>query len=165
MIGKLLQPLGAKLRAEAAFLVLLAVAGVGAWLYVQFQQVRADRDDLLHRAEVICARAGADWSAVPSTKGAKAIGRGVLCARRAAELATFKATADEETARLLADAMKDANDRAARDLASASTSAARMRDALTRMETADAQAERRNLVDREWTAAVNGVAGLHAAAR
>ena len=155
----MIKKLFAKVRAEAAFLVLLAVAAVGAYLYVQFQQVRADRDDLQHRAEMICARAGADWSA---TKDAK---RGVLCARRAAELATFKSTADQETARLLADAMKDANARAARDIETASLSAARMGAALTKMETADAQAERRNLVDREWTSAVNGVAGLRAPAR
>ena len=154
MIRRLLSPLFAKVRAEATFLVLLAVAAVGAYLYVQYQQVRADRDDLQHRAEMICARAGADWSA---TKDAK---RGILCARRAAELATFKSTADQETARLLADTMKDANARAAQDIQNASVSAARMRDALSRMETADAQAERRNLVDREWLAAVNGVAGL-----
>ena len=159
MIRRLLAPLFAKARAEAAFLVLLAVAGVGAWLYVQFQQVRADRDDLQHRAEVICARAGAEWAASNDS------GRGVLCARRAAELATFKATADQETARLLADAMKDANVRAAQDIENASLSASRMRDALSRMETADAQAERRNLVDAEWTAAVNHVAGLRPAAR
>ncbi len=159
MIRRLLSPLFAKVRAEATFLVLLAVAAVGAYLYVQYQQVRADRDDLQHRAEMICARAGADWSA---TKDAK---RGILCARRAAELATFKSTADQETARLLADTMKDANARAAQDIQNASVSAARMRDALSRMETADAQAERRNLVDREWTSAVNGVAGLRAPAR
>lgn len=155
MIRRLL----AKLRAEATFLVLLAVAAVGAWLYVQYREVRADRDDIRHRAEMICARAGADWAA---TKDAK---RGVLCLRRAGELVTFKSTADQETARLLAEAMEEANARAARDVQSASLSAARMRDALTRMETADAQAERRNLVDREWTAAVNGVAGLRAPAR
>lgn len=155
----MIRTLFAKLRAEATFLVLLAVAAVGAYLYVQFQQVRADRDDLQHSVEKICARAGAEWAA---SKDAK---RGVLCARRAGELATFKATADQETARVLAAAMAEANARAARDVEAASLSAARMRDALSRMETADAQAERRNLVDREWTAAVNGVAGLRAPGR
>jgi hypothetical protein len=155
----LLSAAWAKIRGEAAFLVLLAVAIVGAYLYVQYRSVVADRDDLQNRAEVICARAGADWSA---TKDAK---RGVLCARRAAELATFKSTADQETARLLAAAMEEANARAAKDIETASISAARMRDALSRMETADAQAERRNLVDREWTSAVNGVAGLRAPTR
>jgi hypothetical protein len=159
MIRRLLSPLFAKIRAEATFLVLLAVAAGGAWFYVQYKQVRADRDDLQHRAEIICARAGADWT---QTKDAK---RGVLCARRAAELATFKATADQETARLLAAAMEEANARATKDIENASISAARMRDALSRMETADAQAERRNLVDREWTSAVNGVAGLRAPTR
>lgn len=155
----MIRTLFAKLRAEATFLVLLAVAGVGAWLYVQYREVRADRDDIRHRAEMICARAGVEWAA---TKDAK---RGVLCLRRAGELVTFKSTADQETARLLAAAMEEANARAARDVQSASLSAARMRDALTRMETVDAQAERRNLVDREWTAAVNGVAGLRAPGR
>lgn len=165
MIRRLLSAAFAKIRTEAAFLVLLAVAGVGAYLYVQFQRVSADRDDAVHRAEVICARAGADWSAVPSTKTTKALPRGIVCAQRAADLAAFKASADEQTARLLADAIKDANARAARDAQAATTTAARMRDALSRMETADAQAERRNLVDREWTAAVNGVAGLRAPSR
>ena len=159
MIRRLLSPLFAKIRAEATFLVLLAVAAGGAWFYVQYQQVRADRDDVQHRVEVICARSGAEWAA---SKDAQ---RGVLCARQAAALSLFKATADEETARILAEAMKNANARAARDIETASLSAARMGAALTRMETADAQAERRNLVDREWTAAVNGVAGLRAPAR
>ncbi|WP_375292466.1 hypothetical protein [Sphingomonas melonis] len=154
-----------KLRAEAAFIVLFAVAAAGAYLYVQYQRVSADRDDAIHRAEVICAKVGADWSAVPSSKTSKAVPRGATCARRAADLAAFKASADEQTARLLADTMKDANLRAAHDAQLASTSAARMRDALTRMENADAQAERRNLVDAEWTAAVNHVAGLRPAAR
>lgn len=149
----------AKLRAQAGFLVLLAVAIVGAYLYVQFQQVRSDRDDAVHRAEVICAKAQSDWAAV---KGAD---RGVICARRVAELLTFKTTADQETARVLAAAMEEANARAARDMQSARASADRMRDALSRMEAADDEAERRNLVDREWTAAVNGVAGLRAPTR
>jgi hypothetical protein len=147
------------IRGEAAFLVLFLVAGVGAWLYVQLRDARADRDDIQHRVEIICARAGADWAA---TKDAA---RGVICARQAAALTLFKNTADQESARILADAMKDANARAAQDIQNASASASRMRDALSRMETADAQAERRNLVDREWTAAVNGVAGLRAPAR
>lgn len=157
MIGRILSPLWAKVRAEATFLVLLAVAAAGAWLYVQLQQVRADRDDVQHRVEMICARAGAEWSA---SKGAE---RGVLCARQAAGLALFKSTADQESARLLAAAMAEANARSAADVERASLSAARMRDALSRMENADAQAERRNLVDREWTAAVNSVAGLRPA--
>lgn len=161
----MIRRLFAGIRAEATFLVLLAVAAAGAWLYVQYRQAVADRDDVLHRAELICARTGADWAAVPATKSAKAIDRGVACLRRAGDLAAFKGAADERTAQLLADAMRDGNARAARDAQAATTTAARMRDALDRMETADAQAERRNLVDAEWTAAVNHVAGLRPAAR
>lgn len=165
MIRRLLSPIFAKVRAEATFLVLLVVAAAGAWLYVQYRQIRDDRDDVLHRAELICARTGAEWTAIPAAKGAKAVERGVACLRRAGDLAAFKATADERTAQILADAMRDGNARADRDAQLASTSAARMRDALSRMENADAQAERRNLVDAEWTAAVNHVAGLRPAAR
>lgn len=147
------------LKAQAQFIVLLAVAAAGAIFYVQAQRTRADRDDIAHRAEIICAKAQSDWSAV---QGAD---RGVICARRVAELLTFKTTADQETARVLAAAMEEANARAARDMQSARASADRMRDALSRMEAADVEAERRNLVDREWTAAVNGVAGLRAPTR
>lgn len=147
------------LKAQAQFIVLLAVAAAGAIFYVQAQRTRADRDDIAHRVEIICAKAQSDWSAV---KGAE---RGVVCARRVADLLTFKTTADQESARVLAAAMEEANARAARDMQSARASADRMRDALSRMEAADVEAERRNLVDREWTAAVNGVAGLRAPTR
>ena len=147
------------LKAQAQFIVLLAVAAAGAIFYVQAQRTRADRDDIAHRVEIICAKAQSDWSAV---QGAE---RGVVCARRVADLLTFKTTADQETARVLAAAMEEANARTARDMRSARASADRMRDALSRMEAADVEAERRNLVDREWTAAVNGVAGLRAPTR
>lgn len=155
----MIRTLFAKLRAEAGFLVLLAVAGVGAWLYVQFQQVRADRDDAVHRAEVICAKAQSDWNA---TRDAK---RGIACAARVAELLAFRTNADQESARLLAAAMAEANDRTLKDNQAARAAAEAARNAALRMEAADAQAERRNLVDREWTAAVNGVAGLRAPTR
>jgi hypothetical protein len=146
----------AKLRADAGFLVLLAVAAVGAWLYVEFQQIRADRDDLLHRTEVICARTGADFAA---TKGAA---RGTRCAQTVAGLVSFKAETDQMTAATLAQAMAEHDARQNTDTQAARAAADAARDAAIRMETADAEAERRNLVDREWFAAVNGVAGLRA---
>lgn len=155
----MIRTLFAKLKAEARFLVLLAVAVAGAWLYVEFQRMRADRDDAVQRAEIICAKAQSDWGA---TQGAD---RGVVCARRIAELLTFRTTANQETARLLAAAMAEANDRTLKDNQAARAAAEAARNAALRMEAADAEAERRNLVDREWTAAVNGVAGLHAATR
>ena len=97
------------LKAQAQFIVLLAVAAAGAIFYVQAQRTRADRDDIAHRVEIICAKAQSDWSAV---QGAE---RGVVCARRVADLLTFKTTADQETARVLAAAMEEANARTARD--------------------------------------------------
>ncbi len=153
MIKKLL----AKVRAEATFLVLLAVAGVGAFLYVQFQQVRADRDDLLHRAEVICARAGQDFAATAKAP------RGTVCAIAVAGLSGFKANSDQLTAKTLADAMAAHDARQLTDTQAARAAAEAARTAAQRMEIADAQAERRNLVDRDWFAAVNGVAGLRPA--
>lgn len=160
-----LSPLVAKLRAEAAFLVLLAVAAVGAWLYVQFQQVRADRDDAVHRAELICASSGTDWTATPGGKATPAYKRGVLCRAQVAGLADFKAHTDELTARTLAQALADHDARQNTDNQAARTAAEAARAAAQRMEMADAQAERKNLVDRDWFAAVNGVAGLRAPRR
>ena len=155
----MIRGLFAKLRAEAGFLVLLAVAVAGAWLYVEFQRMRADRDDAVQRAEIICAKAQSDWTA---TEGAK---RGVTCAARVAELLAFRTNADQETARLLAAAMAEASDRTLKDNQAARAAAEAARNAALRMEAADAEAERRNIVDREWTAAVNGVAGLRAPTR
>jgi len=152
----------AKLRAEAAFLVLLAVAAVGAWLYVQFQQVRADRDDVLHRVELICASSGTDWTATPPAKDAPGYRRGVLCRAKVAGLADFKAHTDELTAATLAKALADHDARQNTDNQAARAAAEAARSAAQRMEMADAEAERKNLVDRDWFAAVNGVAGLRA---
>lgn len=159
MIRRLLSIAFAKLRGEAAFIVLFAVAATGAWLYVQFQQVRADRDDAVHRAEVVCAGAGVQWSAADKA------GRGAACARRVADLVAFRADADRQTARLFAKAMADASARTLKDNQAARLAAEAASAAATRMENADAEAERRNLVGPDWLAAVNGVAGLHAPRR
>lgn len=155
----MIRPLFTRLRAEAGFLVLLAVAAAGAWLYAEYQRVRADRDDITRGVELICAKAQSDWSATKSAK------RGVVCARRVADLLAFRTTADQETARLLAAAMAEANDRTLKDNRAARAAAEAARNAALRMEAADAEADRRNIVDREWTAAVNGVAGLRAPTR
>lgn len=149
----------AKLKAEIGFIVLLVVAGVGAWLYVQFQQVRADRDDAVHRAELICAASGTDWTATSAYQ------RGVLCKAKVAGLANLKAHTDELTAQTLARALADHDARQSLDNQAARNAAEAARDAAQRMETADADAERKNVVDRDWFAAVNGVAGLRAPRR
>ncbi len=155
MLKRLLGGVTAKLRAEGAFIVLLAVAAVGAWFYVEYRSTRADRDDLLRRAELICASAGGDFTA-------GTLKRGEACRLKVAGLADFRARSDQITAATLAKALADHDARQLTDNNAARRAAEAARDAAHRMEIADAQAERRNLVDREWTAAVNGVAGLRA---
>jgi len=153
----MIRALFAKVKAEAFFLVLLAVAAVGAWLYVQYRQVSADRDDLQHRAELICAGSGTDFA--PTGKTA----RGVRCAQTVAGLVKFKGDSDQLAAATLAQAMADHDARQNNDTRAARAAAEAASSAAQRMEMADAQAERTNLVDRDWFRAVNGVAGLRAA--
>ncbi|RDE04694.1 hypothetical protein [Sphingomonas aracearum] len=170
MIRRLLSPLLAQVKTHAAFLVLLAVAGAGCWLYVLFQQVRAERDQLAHTAELICAGAGVDFAA--SSTAETAIGgkrvtvaheRGAVCQRTVAGLQRFRAETDQATAATLAQALKDHDARQAGDTLAARSAAEAARTAAMKMEIAENEAERRNLVDREWFAAVNGVAGLRPA--
>ncbi len=153
----MIRALFAKVKAEAFFLVLLAVAAVGAWLYVQYRQVSADRDDLQHRAELICAGSGTDFAAIGKTA------RGVRCAQTVAGLVRFKSDSDQLAAATLAQAMADHDARQNNDTRAARAAAEAASSAAQRMEMADAQAERTNLVDRDWFRAVNGVAGLRAA--
>jgi len=153
----MIRALFAKVKAEAFFLVLLAVAAVGAWLYVQYRQVSADRDDLQHRAELICAGSGTGFAAAPGTA------RGERCARTVAGLVKFKGDSDQLAAATLAQAMADHDARQNNDTRAARAAAEAASSAAQRMEMADAQAERTNLVDRDWFRAVNGVAGLRAA--
>ena len=153
----MIRALFAKVKAEAFFLVLLAVAAVGAWLYVQYRQVTADRDDLQHRAELICAGSGAEFAGVGKTA------RGVRCAQTVAGLVKFKGDSDQLAAATLAKAMADHDAQQNEDTRAARAAAEAASSAAQRMEMADAQAERTNLVDRDWFRAVNGVAGLRAA--
>ncbi len=147
----------AKLKAEIGFIVLLVVAVAGAFLYVEWRTVETDRDRLLQSAELLCAAAGEPFAAVGK------VARGTACQARISALSDFKARTAEITAKTLADAMAAHDARQLTDNLAARAAAEAARDAAHRMETADAEAERRNLVDREWTAAVNGVAGLRPA--
>jgi hypothetical protein len=153
----MIKTLFATLRGDMAFIVLVIVAAVGAWQYVEAGQARADRDDVLHRVEIICAGSGAPFP------GTGKVQRGMACADQVAGLVRFKANSDQLAAKTLAealaqhDARQNDDTRAARAAAEAASSAAQ------RMEIADANAERTNLVDRDWFRAVNGVAGLRPA--
>lgn len=147
----------AKIRAELAWLVLVAVGIAAAILYVQARQARADRDDLLHRAELICTASGTEFA------GAGKVARGQACRQQVAALRDFRARTDAITAKTLTDALAAHDARQLKDNQAARLAAEAARTAAERMETADAEAERRNLVDRDWFAAVNGVAGLRPA--
>lgn len=164
--------LGGWLKGQSEWLVLLVVAGIGAYFYVQHAHVRDERDDYLQFAELVCAAAGQPYaaSAVPAVaKSGKTVvvrhGAGALCRRKVTELAAFRADTIKATADTLAEAMRDQAERQTNDTAAARAAALAARDAAQAMEKADAEAERRNLVDADWFRAVNGVAGLRAPQR
>jgi hypothetical protein len=153
----MIKSLFAKLRGDMAFIVLVIVAAVGAWQYVEARQARADRDDLQHVAQVICAGSGTSFAAVGK------LARGDACASTVANLVKFKTDSAQLTATTLAQAMADHDARQNDDTRAARAAAEAASSAAQRMEMADAQAERTNLVDSDWFRAVNGVAGLRAA--
>lgn len=153
----MIRTLFAKLRGEFAFVVLVIVAAVGAWQYVEARQARADRDDLQHTAQVICAGSGTGFGAAGKTP------RGEACAATVAALVRFKASSDQLAAATLAQAMADHDARQNEDTRAARAAAEAASSAAQRMEMADAKAERTNIVDSEWFRAVNGVAGLRPA--
>lgn len=157
-----------KFAGEVGWIVLLVVAGVAAWLYVDGARAKADRDAIEHAAELICAGAGAPFPAsieqTMDTKGKPVTiehARGAACQRKVADLRTFKADAITASAETLANALKDHDTRNTADTLAARANAERLQDALARMEKADADAAT-NLVDHRWFAALNDVAGLRA---
>lgn len=147
----------AKLFGDWAFVVLVIVGAVGAWQYVEARQARADRDDLQHTAQMICAGSGTGFAAVGK------LARGDACAATVANLVKFKTDSAQLTAATLAQAMADHDARQNDDTRAARAAAEAASSAAQRMEMADAQAERTNLVDSDWFRAVNGVAGLRPA--
>ena len=88
------------LKAEASFILLLAVVCVGAWQYVQARHAERDRDDAVRRAELVCSAVGVDWTEKHMR------GPGTACAQRARQLRTDREAIDRETARLLSDAIE-----------------------------------------------------------
>jgi hypothetical protein len=154
-------------KPNTEWFVLLAVAGVGAWFYVQFAQVRADRDALAHSVELICAGAGTDFAASSArekdTKGKPVTvnyARGALCQRAVRNLAAFQNGTNAETARILTGAMKDHDTKSGTDAASAARSAELARASTERMEKADAQIDQTDRVGAAWFDALNDVGGL-----
>ncbi|MFA6125081.1 hypothetical protein [Sphingomonas sp.] len=154
------------------WLVLLAVASLGAWLYAQLGQIHADRDRLAHFAEVTCAASGTPFPA--STVEAKdkkgklvaiAYPAGKLCGERVLNLAKFERETDAATAQTLADAMSQHDEKSADDAARAARDAKAARDSTERLEKADAEIDDSNRVGGSWFDAVNDVGGLRPARR
>ncbi|RSV12286.1 hypothetical protein CA235_17585 [Sphingomonas sp. ABOLF] len=167
-----MRKLFAAIGAAREWLTLLVVGAVAAWIYVQFAETRAERDALVQWAEVTCAGAGAPFEGSAEDRvdsSGKAVKvtfeRGQRCRTAVTTAVAFKAKSDQDTAQLLADAMRSRETKAAADSALARTAAEAARDAALRMENADAQASATNRVDRDWFAALNDLAGLHAARR
>ena len=147
------------LRTELPFIVLLAVAAVGGWLYVQARHAERDRDDVTRRAELMCAKVGVDWQEKHRR------GPGAACADRAAQLRTDREAIDRQTAHLLAAAIARGNALSASDAQAARAALARAQAAEKKMEKANADADATNLVHADWIAALNGLAGLRHAPR
>ncbi len=143
-----------RLRAEGAFIVLAIVAAIGAWLYVGREQARADRDDIAHRAELICTASGTGFAAQHGVE------RGAACQARVAALVQYQQHSAEIAAQQLAQAMKDHDARQMADNRAALATAQAANAATARMEAAEQNAQRTNLVGRDWYAALNGFAGL-----
>ncbi|MES2042600.1 MAG: hypothetical protein V4475_01925 [Pseudomonadota bacterium] len=164
---KLLRLAWGVVKPNTEWFVLLAVAGVGAWFYVQFAQVRADRDALAHSVELICAGAGADFAASSTrekdTKGRPVTvnhARGAVCQRTVRNLAAFQSETYAATARTLAESMQQHDDKSGVDAAHAARSADAARAATERMEKADAQIDQSDRVGAAWFDALNDVGGL-----
>lgn len=150
------------IRNAREWLTLVAVAAIGAWLYVQLAETRADRDRLAAQADVICAAAGEPFAASVVLVDGKPVARdrGLRCRQAVAALVAFRSDTERTTAEALAAAMREREGKAAVDARAARDAAQALASATDRMEQADAEAERRNLLDRRWWTAFNDLAGL-----
>jgi len=143
-------------------LTLVVVAAIGAFLYVQLAETRADRDRLAAQADLICATAGEPFAASVVLVGDKPIARerGLRCRQRVTDLVAFRTDTERASAEVLAAAMREREGKAAVDARAARDAAQALTSATERMEIADAEAERRNRLDRDWWTAFNDLAGL-----
>lgn len=138
------------------WLTLLALGAAAAWLYIQWAEVRRDRDQLASWADATCAAAGTPFA------GGAGVPAGQRCRAAVATAVAFRGDTERATAIALAAAMRERDAGAAADAQAAARDAASTRASLTRMEIADAEAESRRRVDRNWFAALNDIAGLRA---
>ncbi|MBB3877893.1 hypothetical protein [Sphingomonas pseudosanguinis] len=153
-----LRTLLGRLKGELRFILLLAVVIAGAWLYVQARHAERDRDDVLRRAELVCAAVGIKWTAKHMR------GPGEACADRARQLRADREAIDQQSVRLLTDVMRRANAQASADAQAARAALAQARAAETRMEAANGKVEH-DTVGADWFAALSDLAGLRRPAR
>jgi hypothetical protein len=139
------------------WLTLLAVALVGAGLYVAFERVRHDRDAWAQAAATSCFAAGA-----ARKEATAALRRDRACLDRITALAAFRRDAEAATARLLAEEAQRRERASAADAAHAGADARAARDAATKMEEENAKV-RDDQVGPGWFDALNHVAGLRGA--
>lgn len=146
---KLLKPHGFFLTRLAA-----ALAAVSLWLVFA---TKAELNATVHWAERICAAAGSEFAAKDGKPGA-------ACVRQVAQLARFKAEAQENTSEALIAAMLAREEKQARD---ADRRQARLEARLAALSTMTAAEEevRDDQVSGSWFAALNHLAGLRAPAR
>ena len=142
------------LRTELPFIILLAVAAVGCWLYVQARHAERDRDDVTRRAELVCAKVGVDWQEKHGR------GPGAACADRVAQLRADREAIDRQTAALLGDAIARGNALSASDAQAARAALSRAQAAERKRETANAKVDATDHVRADWIAALNDLAGL-----
>lgn len=154
--------LWAAIRNAREWLTLVVVAAIGAWLYVQLAETRADRDRLTAQADVICAAAGEPFAASVVLIDGRPVARerGLRCRQKVTGLVAFRDDTERASAEVLAAAMREREGKAAVDARAARDAAQALASATERMEIADAEAERRNRLDRDWWTAFNDLAGL-----
>lgn len=152
------------IRNAREWLTFITLGAVAAYLYVQLAETRADRDRLAASADVICAAAGEPFAASIVKVDGKAVAapRGARCRQKVAGLVAFRDDTERATAETLAAAMRERAGKAAIDARAARDAAEALATATERMEIADAEAERRNRLDRDWWTAFNDLAGLRA---
>jgi len=149
MITKLLSIGWGWIGAERRWLVLLAIAGLGAWLYAHMAIAQAQRDALRAFADRTCAAAGA-----PYVAGA------AKCEQRIQSLAAFERDTNTETARILAEAIAERDGKTSADSLAARHAAEQARDAALNMEKADAKVGPDDQVNAAWFDALNHAGGL-----
>lgn len=153
----LVKALRSAITARREWLTLLAVAGVGAWLYVQYEQVRRDRDAWSRWASTACAFVDA-----PIAADAGMVRRADACTVRLGMLARFERETLAESNRALAAHQAGERARMEGDAARAGADARTGREALAAMEKENDRIDQ-DRVSGPWFDALNRVAGLRRA--